>query len=131
MNRVFLDTNIVADLLDSSRNNHQKALELIEKLIYQDTTICISEDMITTLYYISKDKEATLDFIENVVLEDWEVLSFGEKVMKEAVALSKKKNEDLEDLLQCLCGKENGCSVIYTNDKKFVDCGIEIVSLEL
>ena len=34
MNRVFLDTNIILDFLDSKRKQHQKAKALFEKIIY-------------------------------------------------------------------------------------------------
>ena len=125
-NKVFLDTNIVADLLDSNRPNHRNSLGLVEELIKDDTAICISEDMISTLYYITKDKKATLDFFKNVIFVDWEVLSFGKELLQDAVELSIKEDQDLEDILQCLCAKINGCNALITNDKLFYDCGIEI-----
>jgi predicted nucleic acid-binding protein len=126
--KIFLDTNIVADLIDTKRNNHSLSLELLKNLILNNYEICISEDMVTTLYYIVKDKRATLEFLENVVFIDWKVLIFGTKVLKEGVKLSLEKNLDLEDTLQCLCAKENGCEILITNDKKFYDCGIKIVT---
>lgn len=117
--RVFFDTNIVADIIDSSRQNHTKALELASFLIDENITICISEDMITTLYYISKDKHSTLQFLQNVVFEDWEILNFSKAVLKKATQLSLTNGADLEDLLQSLCAKEAQCEAIYTNDTGF------------
>lgn len=128
--KIFLDTNIVADLLDATRPNHSQSLNLLRRLIFGDFEICISEDMITTLYYISKDKRDTLEFLKNVIFVDWKVLSFGQKVLEEGVKLSLKKELDLEDLLQCMCAKENGCTLFITNDKKFYDCGIKLVGSE-
>ena len=126
--KVFLDTNIVTDLIDATRTNHQNSLSLIEKLIFEDSTICISEDMISTLYYISKDKKATLEFLDNVVLEDWEVLSFTTIVIKKATQMCLANSKlDLEDVMQCICASEHGCGVIYTYDKSFVDCGTGVV----
>ena len=126
-NTIFLDTNIVADLIDASRPNHVQSLELLKYLVLNNYKICISEDMITTVYYVSKDKKHTLNFLEHVIFRDWTILIFGESVLKEAVQMSLDKNLDLEDALQCLCAKENGCEVLITNDKKFYDCGIEIM----
>lgn len=128
--KIFLDTNIVADLIDTKRNNHDQSLELLKNLILNNYEICISEDMITTLYYILKDKRVTLEFLENVVFIDWKVLIFGTKVLKEGLKLSLEKNLDLEDLLKCLCAKENGCEILITNDKKFYECGILVLSTE-
>ena len=128
--KIFLDTNIVADIIDSSRNNHFLALNFLKKSIINDYKLYISEDMISTLYYISKDKISTLDFIKNIVLIDWEIVSFGKKIINNAIDISLKKNLDLEDILQCLCAKENNCKFLITNDKKFYDCGLEIRNLK-
>jgi predicted nucleic acid-binding protein len=126
--RIFSDTNIVADIIQKARSNHNNSMELLEYLILNNYEICISEDMITTLYYILKDKKTTLGFLENLVFIDWTILIFGEKVLKNAVKLSLEENIDLEDTLQCLCAKENDCEVLVTNDKKFYDCGIKIMT---
>ena len=128
--RIFLDTNIVADIIQKARPNHKNSMELLEYLILNNYEICISEDMITTLYYILKDKKTTLGFLENLVFIDWTILIFGEKVLKNAVKLSLEENIDLEDTLQCLCAKENDCEVLVTNDKKFYDCGIKIMTTQ-
>lgn len=130
MNKIFLDTNIVADLIDQTRKNHQESLKLIEHLIINDFTICISEDMLSTLYYISKDNQSVLNFFQNVILIDWKILNYGQEVIQEAIKISKEKNYDLEDLLQCICAKQNQCEAIITNDKKFHDCGIQIITSE-
>jgi predicted nucleic acid-binding protein len=126
---IYLDTNIVADMIDGARNNHDLSLALLKKLMLEEYDIFISEDMLSTLYYISNDKKATLAFFENIVYVDWQVVSFGMDVVKEATHLA-LSNVDLEDILQCLCAKNNGCTILVTNDKKFVDCGVEIVNYE-
>ncbi|MEA2028187.1 MAG: type II toxin-antitoxin system VapC family toxin [Campylobacterota bacterium] len=124
--RLFLDTNIVADFIDSDRPYHQSSVTWYQEMMLQNVEFCISEDMITTLYYISKDKEATLVFLQNVIFVDWQILTFGQEVHSEAVQISLDKKEDLEDILQCLCAKAKGCDTIITNDKNFYDCSIEI-----
>jgi len=127
---IFLDTNIIADMIDAKRVNHEVSIVLLEKLMTEDHTIVMSEDMLSTLYYISKDKKATLEFFENIVFIDWQVVHYGREVMRKATDLSLREEVDLEDTLQCLCAKNNGCQVLITNDKKFVSCGIDIVSSE-
>ncbi|RLA69046.1 MAG: PIN domain-containing protein [Epsilonproteobacteria bacterium] len=129
-NKIFLDTNIVADIIHTSRLNHNQSLKLLKQLILNNYEICISEDIITTLYYILKDKKTTLEFLENVIFIDWTILIFGKSVLEKGVQLSLEKNIDLEDVLQCLCAKENDCDAFITHDKKFYDCGIKIMSSE-
>lgn len=129
-NKIFLDTNIIADIIDTNRPSHNQAVEVLQQLILQNAQIFISEDMITTIFYILKDKRVTLEFLEEVVFVDWSVLTFGKSVLEIGVRLSLEKNLDLEDVLQCLCAKENNCDVFITNDKKFYDCGIKIMTAE-
>ena len=127
---VFLDTNIVADMIDPKRSNHPLSMELLEYITVENNAVYISEDMVSTLYYISNDKRATLEFLEHIVFVDWHVVPHGMPCIKEATQLSLKHGVDLEDTLQCLCAKENGCSVLITGDKRFVDCGIKVVDYE-
>ena len=127
---VYLDTNIVADMIDGERLYHPLSLELLKKLILEEYEVFISEDMLSTLYYISKDKQATLSFFKNIIYVDWRVVPFGIDLIQEATHISMKEGLDLEDTLQCLCAKKSGCDTLITIDKKFVDCGIEIVNYE-
>lgn len=128
--KIFLDTNIVLDIIDSTRSNHEKALQLGSYLLLNDYEIFVSEDMLTTLFYISSDKQKTLLFIKEVIFVDWKIVPFGTEVIKKAIDLSLEKKLDLEDVLQCLCAKENECRVFITHDKRFYDCGVEIMTSE-
>ena len=128
--KIYLDTNIIADAIDPLRKGHKTAIDVLKKCIVNEWDICISEDILTTLYYISKDKVATLQFIQNIILKEWEVLVFGQKVIQNAIGLSLERSLDLEDVLQCLCAKANGCSLLITNDRNFHDCGIDICTAE-
>ena len=122
---IFLDINIVLDIVNLQRVNNKQAVQLWNMLIMKKYTIMISEDMLSTIFYINKNKKQTLEFFR-VITKRWEVVPFGKDVIKNAIDLSLEKNLDLEDMLQCLCAKENGCEVLITNDKKFYDCGLSI-----
>ena len=128
--KIFLDTNIVLDIIEPTRKNHKQALELGSHLLLNDYEICISEDMLTTIFYISSSKQKTLIFIKEVILIDWQIVPFGKNVIKDAIDLALAKNLDLEDILQCLCAKENGCKILITNDKKFYDCDVSLYTIE-
>ena len=128
MNRVFLDTNIIIDFIDTNRKNHLKARKLIVKLIEEEYEIFISEDMISTVYYVLKAIPELLTFFEKV-LEEWNVVAFGKKTIIESIEYCKKNNADLEDAMQCFCAKKHRC-VMITNDKKFVNCEIEIMDYD-
>ena len=129
MPKVFLDTNIVLDLLSEKRPSHKESALCLEKIITKDYHIVISEDMLSTIYYVSKNKMQTLAFLQTI-MEDWEVVGYGESVIKKSIDFALKNSVDLEDTLQCFCAKENDCMLFLTNDKKFIDCGIETVNVE-
>ena len=126
---VFLDTNIILDIVDSNRINNKKAVQLWSMLERKQYTITISEDMLSTIFYINKDKRQTLNFFK-IITNRWKIVPFGKEVIREAIKLSLENNLDLEDTLQCLCAKENNCNILITNDKRFYDCEIKIISCD-
>jgi len=129
VSRVFLDTNIILDILTEERKNHLKAKELLTYLLLNDYEIMMSEDMMSTIYYIAKNKNATLVFFQ-AIQEEWMIVPYGKDVIAKALTFALETNSDLEDTLQCFCAKTYHCKCIITSDKKFVDCGIEIVNYE-
>jgi predicted nucleic acid-binding protein len=129
VSKIFLDTSIILDIIDAQRPNNKKIHLLLEHLILNDIHIVISEDMLSTIFYVQKDKQLVLKFLHSIQ-KRWIISSFGKSVIKKAIALSLEKNLDLEDTLQCLCAKENGCEALITNDNKFYNCGISIYTIE-
>ena len=126
--KIYFDTNIVLDMIDASRHNHSRSVQMLKQLGLQKYQMYISEDMLSTIYYISKDKISTLEFFENIIYIDWNILAFGTNVIKNATQEALQKNLDFEDLLQCLCAKENNCQILITNDKEFHNCGLDVLS---
>jgi len=123
--KIFLDTNIVLDMMDSSRANHAKSLKLLEISIMGDIQIFISEDMLSTIYYINSDKNYTLIFFKKL-MSKWNIVSFGEKTISDSIEFCMQTESDFEDTLQCYCAKHHNCAIV-TSDKKFVDCGVKIL----
>ncbi|MEA2046967.1 MAG: type II toxin-antitoxin system VapC family toxin [Campylobacterota bacterium] len=127
--KIFLDTNIIIDFLDEKRDNHKKVEGLIAYLTLNAYTIIISEDMMSTIFYIIKNKRTTLLFFQKI-LQKWEVVPYGKVLIEKAIALALEKELDLEDVLQCLCAKENQCSVLITEDRRFLECGISVMGTD-
>ncbi len=125
--RIFFDTNIVLDIIDKNRAQYNLANKLLNKVVLDGYDILITQDMLSTIFYIHKDKTTTLKFFK-IIQEDWLIEPFSKKLIEEAIDISLEKNLDLEDVLQCLCAKKNGCDLLITNDKNFYDCGITVMS---
>jgi predicted nucleic acid-binding protein len=122
---IFLDANVILDFLDSLRPRHTIAKNLFLVIQKQDIKIMISEDMLTNIFYIYKDKVKALQFFQ-IIQYKWIISSFGNNVIHQALDLSIQYNLDLEDALQCLCAKNNNCDIFITNDIAFHNCGITI-----
>ncbi len=130
MRKVFLDANVVLDFLDAERRYHEHSKKVMEILINEDAVIVISEDILTTVYYVVKDKKAVLNFFE-YILHNWEIAAFGRNVIENAVKLCNADMElDFEDVSQSLCAGEAGCMVLITNDKNFFKDGVPVLSAE-
>lgn len=126
--RVFLDTNIILDFLDANRPAHHQAISIVGWLVSNSKEVFLSEDMLITIYYISKNKAHVLDFF-TTISRLWNMVPFGQSVIHEAIALCQQDTSlDFEDALQCLCAKANGCTILITSDKGFYSCGIEVVT---
>jgi predicted nucleic acid-binding protein len=125
MNKIFLDINVVLDLINPSRERHNTSIKLLNLLIRRKYQIVISEDCISTVFYISNNKSKVLKFFLKIQ-HNWIISKFGSIVINDALNLSLAKNLDLEDILQCLCAKNNNCDVFITSDTNFHNCGIKI-----
>lgn len=66
MRKIFLDTNIVLDLIDAERPNNKNIHLLLKHLITNDMNIVVSEDMLSTIFYIQKDKPLVLKFLYSI-----------------------------------------------------------------
>ncbi len=127
--RVFLDTNIIIDFIEQTRSNYNKAAKLVKYLSDNKIETAMSEDMLTTIFYISKDKKKVLEFFK-AIINKWLVLPYGANVIRKSIEIAYDNELDLEDVLQCVCAKENRCSYFITSDKKFFTCGIDIVTYD-
>jgi predicted nucleic acid-binding protein len=127
VNKIFLDINIVLDLIDTTRKGHLDAQNILKYVIGNDIEIAISEDMLSTIFYIIKDKKSVLNFFK-VIKDDWDIIPFGKNVIEGALDICIQNDYDLEDVMQCLCAKENACDVLITNDRDFCSCGIECMN---
>ncbi len=128
--KVFVDANVIIDTFDESRKEHKISTESIEYLLFQEEIeLYTSCDLITTVYYVLKKKsrEESIYDIESA-LDIYNLIPFSNYEIKEAINLMKKnKNfKDLEDTLQYVLAKKEGCDLILSNDKEFYSPDIQI-----
>ena len=126
-NSLYFDTNIVIDLLDSTRPIAKDSFAIMQRATMEGRSIYINSDTVTNAFYIlSKQKKYThpeLIKLLKKVVNLFEVVPVEQKEVLEALTLcedEKSAYKDYEDALQYVCAKKAGASVIVTNDKMFV-----------
>ncbi len=130
---IFFDANIILDIFDKERVSHGYSKKAYDYVLEQNFKLFTSCDIITTLYYIGskKDKKVALANIEgiNKILK---VIDFSNKEVAQTCSLMKtdKKYEDLEDTIQYILAKKEGCDLIISNDENFYASDVKVVSSE-
>jgi predicted nucleic acid-binding protein len=134
MKKIFLDANILIDILDNNRPCSAQSAEVFEILVrgvdrFKLLTSC---DLLTTVYYFTQKplgQEKALKKIRklNQILE---VIEFGNIEVEEAIDLMErnKKYSDLEDTIQYVMARKEKCDYIITNDKKFASGDVPVLS---
>ena len=119
--KLFIDTNIIVDILDKKRLSHIDSKKLIERALLEDVSLSMSDDIITTVYYLCQKnikRDLLLDFIR-FLNQNFTILPFTKEIIDEAISICKENQYDFEDTLQAVCAKQNGYTTIITNDKNF------------
>ena len=131
MKKIFLDANIVLDFCIQNRQCHLQAQRIFSETLEGKYEMGISEDILTTIYYVGKkflEKEILIDLF-NAFEEELVIESFGKTVRKKALIYCQKNtSSDLEDVLQAFAAKENGYDILISNDVDFPSDIIPVMS---
>jgi len=134
MIKIFLDANVLVDILDGTRESSRESGELFARLVqgrnkYLLYTSC---DLLTTIYYFTKKplgKNRALEKIKTIN-QIMKVVAFGNSEIEEAIILMQRneKYTDLEDTIQYVIARKEKCDYIVTNDKLFASGDIPLLS---
>ena len=134
MKKIFLDANILIDILDDSRPASKESAKLFEMLVRGVGSFLLftSCDLLTTVYYITSKplgKAIALEKIKklNRVVN---VIEFGNAEIVEAIELMERneKYADLEDTIQYVMARKAKCDYIITNDSTFASGDVPVLS---
>jgi len=130
--KIFFDANILLDVFSYDRVSHlysKNSYRYISK--NSDIKLYTSCDIITTLYYVSakKDKINTLLNIEDIN-KTLKIIDFSNKEVAQTCTLMRenKNYKDLEDTIQYILAKKEGCDLIISNDENFYAQDLEVLS---
>lgn len=117
--KVFLDTNIVLDLL-LERDGYEEAARILQLQEEEKFTVCVSIlTMVNVAYVYRKTVGQRMAVVNLKYLSAlMEVLPMDGAMLQQAIY---QDGPDFEDILQAVCAAEAGCNYIVTrNQKDFV-----------
>lgn len=117
MKKIFLDTNVILDLLLDRAPYSDDVAEIIEQSAHYSIELCVSSITITDTNYIIEKYEGvkTARQKTKVILDLVTVESVAESTVQKA---SKSKFKDFEDAVQNFCAIESNHNMIVTRDVK-------------
>lgn len=132
MQRIFVDANVINDIFDANRPQHESSFTCLEICLQRGITLITSCDLVTTIYYITsktQGKEKALQALEQIQTV-FEIAPFSNRELDAAIKLMQQDSDyqDLEDTIQYILAKSTGCEVILTNDAKFVAKDLQVIS---
>ena len=129
MKKVFLDTNIIVDLIADRRPFSKYAIEIFNKAEEKKIEIFISSHSIATTHYLLKkylDEKPLREVLYNL-LDYLTVVPVDIDVLKKGL---RSKHKDFEDAIQVLCASsiEKIDCIVTRNTKDFKDCEILVMT---
>ena len=117
--RIFIDTNILIDLLIKREPAYISVARLFDVVLKHKDTIVISNLSIVNAHYVVKKitgvEEAALRTALHNICTTCEIASFTVSQTTKSLVSGFK---DFEDATQYFCALENDCQIIVTNNIK-------------
>jgi predicted nucleic acid-binding protein len=117
---VFLDTNVVLDLILPNRERKELVMGKIKFFgeSYAEVNLFVSAKSVADIYYISRKYISKSDV--DYGLEDFVILDSTSQACNFAIQ-STDKHDDIEDIMQIACCNENKINTFITADTKLIE----------
>jgi len=122
--KIFIDTNIFLDLI-LKREKYKEALQIFNAIEQGRFEAFVLDITILNIDYIAKKQTKDIRDFLALINRLFKVVGASNGSIKKALELN---NNDLEDNLQYITAKDSKCKIIITNDKKFINKDIQLMS---
>ncbi len=131
--KVFLDANIILDLIDIDRGNLEKTRAFVLRAFEKGLVLSTSCDILSSVYYVAQKKIEKTTLVDELALliDIFEIDVIDKEVIM--IALHKNREDlklDFEDLMQSVCAVMRSADMLVSNDKTFFDEDILVLSLD-
>ncbi len=129
MKKVFVDTNILVDLIADRKPHSKFAVDIFEKASDKKIKLYTSSHSIATTHYLLKKyiDEKKLREILYDLLEYIQITSINQDIIKQSL---KSRHKDFEDAIQIISAYsiEKIDCIVTRNIKDFRECEIPVLS---
>jgi len=129
MNRIFLDTNIIVDLISDRKPFSKYAIEIFQKAEEGKLELFTSSHSMATTHYLLKKymEEKELREVLYNLLDFITVIAVDVNILKKGLL---SKHKDFEDSIQIFCASsiENIGSIVTRNVKDFKGSEIKVLT---
>ena len=131
--KIFLDANIILDLIDIDRGNLEKTRTFVLRALEKDLLLSTSCDILSTVYYVAKKKINKKALVQElaILMDIFEIDMIDREIIM--IALHKNGEDltlDFEDLMQSVCAVMHSADMLVSNDKTFFSEDILVLSLD-
>ena len=128
MKKIFLDSDVLLDLLLDREPFMDDIAEIIENSLSSSIKLCVSPITVTNIYYIigRLENQRKADTQRKKLLKIVQVEKVDQSIINKA---SNSKFKDFEDAVQNYCAEESGHQIIITrNTKDYKESNLSILT---
>jgi predicted nucleic acid-binding protein len=118
--KVFLDTNILLDVLNESRPSWADSTTIIEKVKARLFEAVATTQSIVDSYYIAPKSGASRAVIDNFIFWLSDNVNIRPVTVFDVKEAIRSGHPDFEDAVQVACAEAEGCDVFVTGDRSLL-----------
>ncbi|MCL1909116.1 MAG: PIN domain-containing protein [Holophagaceae bacterium] len=126
MRTVFVDTNVILDVLLHDQGFWQDSIKIFRMAELKEIRACASASSMTDIFYVAK-KKLTMPVAREAIgklLDLFHIVGVDGEDLKGALAI---RIDDMEDALQAWCAKKIKADTLITRDiDGFRNCGVPV-----
>jgi len=117
INNIFIDTNVLMDVVTKREPHYDASIALMNYALKEKITLCISADTFTTVAYLLKRHYGAKSFMQYLIQlkSTVKILPVTEKTIELAMG---SPFEDFEDSVQNAAASQNNITTLITRDLK-------------
>lgn len=118
---IYLDTNVILDILDEKREGHSMAMTVLAAIeAGAITASCSSQSILDAAYVQNQTMKVPVELVRKALAILSDLLEILSITKEDLMAANMDTFPDYEDAAHLACARRNQCQTFVTNDKKII-----------